>query len=112
MIERLPSGLLAKALIRRVHDAGGSAMVLARGDDQAGALLVLLLERGSEPRFVERGIGPDGRTALIRTGPREEDMEAITAYWRRRVERDPDLWVIELDIPEGERFVAETIASN
>ncbi|MGK6318791.1 DUF1491 family protein [Sphingomonas sp. DT-204] len=112
MTGRLASGLLARALIRRVHDAGGSAMVLARGDDQAGALLVLLLERGSGPRFVERGIGPDGRTALIWTGPREMDSEAVAAYWRRRVERDPDLWVIELDIPEGERFVAETITLN
>lgn len=112
MSARLPSGLLVKALIRRVHDAGGSAMVLARGDDHGGALLALLLDRGRTPRFVERGIGPDGRPALIRTGPREDDDAAIAGYWQRRVSRDPDLWVIELDVPEAERFVAETIAPD
>jgi hypothetical protein len=30
-------------------------------------------------------------------------------YCRRRRARDPDLWVIELDSPEAERFTAETI---
>ncbi|MBN9940404.1 DUF1491 family protein, partial [Listeria monocytogenes] len=33
-------------------------------------------------------------------------------YWRRRRDRDPDLWVVELDIPSAERFAAETIASG
>ncbi|HWK35994.1 DUF1491 family protein [Sphingomonas sp.] len=110
MSDRLPSGVLVKALIRRVHDAGGSAMVLARGDQQGGALLALLLDRGGDPRFVERGVGGEGRPAIIRSGPRETDDAAITDYWQRRVARDPDLWVVELDIPEAERFVAETIA--
>jgi hypothetical protein len=36
----------------------------------------------------------------------------IAAYWRRRRERDPDLWVIELDIAEAERFAAETILAD
>jgi hypothetical protein len=110
--DRLPSGLEATALIRRVHDAGGSAMVLARGDQTAGALLLLLLDRGVNPRFVERGIGPDGRAAMIVTGPKDDSPDAITDYWKRRTARDPDLWVIELDSPEAERFVAETIAPS
>ena len=32
---------------------------------------------------------------------------AVPPTWRRR--SDPDLWVIELDIPEAERLAAETI---
>jgi hypothetical protein len=35
-----------------------------------------------------------------------------TGYWRRRRERDRDLWVIELTVAGVERFIAETIASN
>ena len=30
-------------------------------------------------------------------------------YWRGRRAKDPDLWVVELTVADGERFVAETI---
>jgi len=110
---RLATGLLVNALIRRAEGAGGSAMVLARGDATAGAVLLLLVERGANPRFVERGLGPDGSAALIASGPREfADEGEVTAYWRRRRARDSDLWVVELDIAQAERFAAETFTIN
>lgn len=110
---RLATGLLVNALIRRAEGAGGSAMVLAKGDATAGAVLLLLVERGANPRFVERGLGPDGSVALIASGPREfADEGEVTAYWRRRRERDSDLWVVELDIAQAERFAAETFTIN
>lgn len=110
---RLATGLLVNALIRRAEGAGGSAMVLARGDATAGAVLLLLVERGANPRFVERGLGPDGSPALIASGPREfADEGEVTAYWRRRRERDSDLWVVELDIAQAERFAAEIFTIN
>lgn len=87
-------------------------MVLSKGDAMGGMVLALTLNRGAEPRFWERGIGPDGKATVIETGPRDSAEEAATEYWRRRVSRDPDLWVIELDVPEAERFVAETISTS
>lgn len=108
---RLAAGLLVNALVRRVNAAGGSAMVLARGDADAGAILVLAQERGGSPSFFERGIGPDGAPALVRAGPAEfSDDGAVSDYWQRRRSRDSDLWVIELDVAEAERFAAETLA--
>lgn len=109
---RLTAEFRAKALIRRVHDSGGSAAVLARGDATGGGILVLALDRGQNPAFWERGLGPDGNTALIRTGPLDPDVQACDDYWRRRRRSDPDLWVIELDIPSAQRFAAETIAAD
>jgi len=110
---RLAAGLLVNALVRRVNAAGGSAMVLAKGDAQAGAILVLTMERGGGARFFERGIGPDGEAALVRSGPAElADDGAVFDYWQRRRSRDSDLWVIELDIAEAERFAAETLATG
>jgi hypothetical protein len=106
---RLATNLVVGALLRQVHAAGGSAMVLARGEAEAGGILVLLLDRGANPRFVESGIGPDGMSGLIPAGPRDFPEEsAIAAYWQRRRERDPDLWVVELDVAGAERFAAET----
>jgi hypothetical protein len=113
MSARLPSGILVSALLRRVNDAGGIATMLARGDAQAGAILVLTLDHGATPLLLERGIGPDGKTALIPTGPADgAAADEIAAYWNRRRERDPDLWVIELDIAGAERFAAETILAD
>lgn len=110
MTPRLTSGLVVNALIRRVNAEGGSAMVLAKGHAEAGAILVLALERGANPRFFERGIGPDGLSALLPSGPSTlDDPGAVTDYWQRRRSRDPDLWVVELDIAAAERFAAETI---
>lgn len=117
MSDRLPSGLVVSALIRRVHDAGGAAMVLAKGDAHGGMVLVVTLEKGRNTGLLERGIGPDGAPALIATGPvpageARGDAEAATNYWQRRRQRDPDLWVVELDVPSAERFAAETILDD
>jgi hypothetical protein len=106
---RLPTGLAAAALVRRVNDAGGLGVMRAKGDPQAGAILVVVADRDATPRLLERGIGPNGTTALIDSTPRDSDAAAIEAYWRRRRDRDPDLWVVELDIPSAERFAAETL---
>ena len=108
-MSRLTTAFKVKALIRRVHDAGGSAMVLARGDETAGAVLVIAQERDEPVRFYERGFGPGGAAALIESGPKGSDVESGDSYWARRRARDPDLWVIELRIPSAERFAAETM---
>ena len=109
MSARLPTGLAVSALLRRVNDAGGLAVVRAKGDPQAGAVLVTVTDRNGPTRCLERGIGPSGEIALIDTTPRDSDPAAIDDYCRRRRARDPDLWLIDLNIPSAERFVAETI---
>ncbi|HTG39853.1 DUF1491 family protein [Sphingomonas sp.] len=109
-MSRLTSAMRVSALVRRVNAVGGSAMVLARGDPMSGAILILFLDRGERPRFGERGLGEDGR--LIESGPRGADSQTVQAYWQRRRDRDPDLWVVEVDVAEGERFADETIATG
>ncbi|HWV11973.1 MAG TPA: DUF1491 family protein, partial [Sphingobium sp.] len=39
----------------------------------------------------------------------EEGTDSLNQYLARRRRSDPDLWVIELDIADAERFAAETI---
>lgn len=110
MSERLPAHLLVGALVRRANQEGGFATVLARGDRENGAILLVCSERGSLPLFLERGIGPDGRIQLLRSGPQDlVSPQDADDYWRRRRARDPDLWVVELDIAEAERFAAVTL---
>ncbi len=111
MTSRLESGLLVNALIRRVNAAGSMATVLAKGDAGAGAILIIATHRGADPRAWERGWDADGRAALVATGP-QDDPAALDQYVARRRERDRDLWVIELDSPDAERFAAETICAG
>lgn len=106
---RLPTHLLVSALLRRINDAGGFAVVRARGDADSGGILVLL-ER--EERLVERMIDIDGHHALVPAGLVGGAAESPDDYWQRRRARDPDLWVVALDIADGERFAAETICIN
>ena len=108
MSGRLPSGVLVSALIRRVADAGGFAAVLAKGDAGGGGVLVVATDRGGTERLYERGLGSDGQTALIDSTPAEDP----SGYWRRRRSHDPDLWVVELDIPQAQRFAAETLLDD
>lgn len=102
---RLPTHLLVAALLRRVNDAGGMAMVRARGDASGGAVLVLL-ER--ESRAVERGLGLDGSPALVDSRA-AATTEPLDDYWHRRRARDPDLWVIELSAPDAEALAREAL---
>ncbi|WP_033920560.1 DUF1491 family protein [Sphingomonas sp. 37zxx] len=111
-MSRLASHVRVSALVRQTHDAGGSAMVLARGEAMGGAILVLALDRGEHARFYERGYGRNGIPALIVAGPADADSPAATEYWQRRRRNDPDLWVVEVDVASAERLVADIIVND
>jgi hypothetical protein len=103
--------VLVNALIRRANALGGFATVMAKGDEIAGALLIIAQDRGENARAYERGIGPSGDTEMIAVGP-NGDARAGTDYWIQRRRNDPDLWVVEVDIAGAERFAAETILGH
>jgi hypothetical protein len=106
---RLAAGVIASALIRRVNSEGGHATVLAKGDPTSGSILLLCANRGKVSSLRERLMMADGRYQWQEAGPPEaRESGDFTPYLSRRRERDPDLWVIELDIPNAERFAAET----
>ena len=113
MNRTLPTGILVSALLKRVNDAGGMGMVRARGDADSGAILFILNEEAGRSRVMERALDPAGKALLVPTGPVDpQDVVAREEYWRKRRVRDPDLWVIELDIASAERFAAETICDG
>jgi hypothetical protein len=104
---RLASSVLVTALLRRAESQSGFGAILARGDSSAGAILVVLLERGANPRLLERVLGVEGRYhwafAVNRAAGEAGEMRETI---ERRLRFDPDLWVVELDIPSAEHFAA------
>lgn len=109
MSARLTSRMLIGALSRRVQAAGGSATVLAKGDEVAGAVLLMCMERGAFQKLLERMPLLDGSLQWQAIGPQgAENLAEAESYLARRRRSDPDLWLIELDIAQAERFAAET----
>ena len=103
---RLPTHIEVGGLIRAVEAAGGFATVLAKGERDAGSLLVICCARGENARLFERM--PDLEGGRSWSLSREQDLENpidFTHYWQRRSRQDPDCWIVELDIADGERFI-------
>lgn len=97
--------MLVSALIRQAEMQGAFATVLRRGDRIAGAVLLIRREKGRNPALFERLPSFDGlgKWSEITMEPIEKE-ELITNFVDRRVAQDPDIWVLELDVPSEERF--------
>lgn len=109
MTPRLTSALLVSALVRRVSNEGGNAVIVAKGDATAGSILLICLDKGARTAFRERLLGADGRYGWAAVGPAlDAEFTEVDGWLARRQSRDPDLWIVELDIPNAERFAAET----
>jgi hypothetical protein len=104
---RLASQVLVSALIRQAQTEGGFGAVLARGDATAGAILVILAERGVRAALLERLLRPDGAYAWQEIGQGAADDAALRTLLDRRRRFDPDLWIVELDVASAERFAAD-----
>ena len=105
---RLTSRFLADLLIRQTMAAGGFATVVAKGDDQTGAILIQCRDRDTVGPLLERHYGPDGEPRWDATGPQDRgDGQALVEYCARRRATDPDLWIVELDIAHAPQFVVE-----
>ncbi|MAC30183.1 MAG: hypothetical protein CL948_01480 [Erythrobacter sp.] len=107
MDARLPAHVEVSGLIRAVESAGGFAMVLQKGERDAGTILVLTTQNGRNTRLWERMPQLDGSRKFSCTRKQDdENPREIDEYVGKRRRSDPDCWVIELDIENAERFVA------
>ncbi len=113
MGELLPAHLEASALLRRAEAGGGFGAVLRKGDLDRGALLLFITRRGDHIGCLERALGTDGNYQWRQVGPRAGAEQAEISDWaQKRVRFDEDIWLIELDIPDPERFIAETTSKG
>ena len=110
MAPRLATSMLVGALIRKAEAEGGFAALIAKGDANAGSLLLVLTERGGDPHLFERILQRDGSYGWQETVSGDAGKVSELIAKRRRF--DPDLWVMELDVPSWERFAAEMIGSD
>jgi hypothetical protein len=105
---RVSTVLFATALIRRVQAEGGNAALLSKGDPERGSIILHIAEKGVVSAVWERNLDFNGDDIWINHSIQNIDIKGkIEEYTSRRLVHDPDLWVIELDVLNAERFIAD-----
>lgn len=113
MDERLPAHLEVSAMLRLVQSAGGFATVLAKGERDAGTLIIICCENGTNLRAYERMPSLDGGREWVLSKTEDPDnKQEFTEFCNRRKRQDSDLWLIECDIRGAEKLLGITPRSG
>jgi hypothetical protein len=107
MSARLSSATFVSALLRLAEQEGGFAAVVRRGDADAGAVLIVLAERGQPVDVLERLLSGDGRYTWDSPLAATHNAADLDKFLANRRRFDPDSWIIELDTASAERFADE-----
>ena len=112
---RLKADIWVMAYVRRVNSAGGSAMVIKRGDADAGAIYIKVLPQGT-PFGQERtaalyGPAPAGlddvaldrRWVCLHPGDQPESVADTTLDRQRKF--DADIWIVEVEDRGSRHFL-------
>ena len=101
---RLTAHMQVGALRRMAEGAGGFAMVVKKGDATSGQILCILLEKGDNEVLFARQMAADFTYQWDEVALKNDD--SIAEYCARARARDPDLWIIELDVAETAPLIA------
>jgi hypothetical protein len=110
---RLKSHIWVSAYLRRLNSAFISAALIRRGDPDAGAIYIKaarldgscqvyapLSAHFAEAVPSDALILDDGRAWEPVYSPEAKEADA-DAYLARQAARDPDIWILEAEMPEG-----------
>jgi len=104
---RLPAHLEAAAILRLAESLGGFGTVIEKGERDSGTILLVTMFRGKAARLYERMPQLDGTRAFVLAREQATDNPTeFSDYLARRKRQDSDIWILEADIADPERFVA------
>ncbi|HYL48771.1 MAG TPA: DUF1491 family protein [Stellaceae bacterium] len=102
---RLKTKLVVQAAVRLCALRAVPIAVARRGDDDAGTILVKLNRADLGCTVLAQTRSRSGELAWLRaTGETPVDEPTADAYIARQVQRDPDVWVVEIEDREGRQF--------
>ena len=110
---RLKSHIWVSAYLRRLDSAFISAALVRRGDSDAGAIYIKLARLDGTcqvyaPLSAHMVEGVPGDALILDEGrawqpvysPHAQEADA-DEYLARQAKRDPDIWILEVEMPEG-----------
>ncbi len=99
--------------MRGVQGEGGFASILHRGDPDRGAISLLVVERGNPQAVLERRMAADFTYRWTKVPVSVALGGSGWLDWVDNMSRiDPDCWLVELDVADAERFIAETTSAG
>ena len=102
MVMGLTTGLWVSAQVRICDRAFIPATIVRRGDPDVGTVLVKVNRFEEGVTVYAQASTLDGEPAWSRgSGPKPVTEAEADAYIARQVERDPDVWVIEIEDRKG-----------
>ena len=102
MVMGLTTGLWVSAQVRLCDRAFIPATVVRRGDPDAGTVLLKVNRFEAGVTVFTQASTLDGEPAWSRgTGPKPVAEPEADAYIARHVDRDPDVWVVEIEDRKG-----------
>lgn len=108
---RLRAATWVDACLGACRSAGVFAAVLARGDRDAGSVLLKWRRNDGTGGVLAPFTTMDGERAwMLATGAAPVAEDVADAYWQRQRARDSDLWVVEIESDTLWHPLAEPIA--
>ncbi len=109
---QIDTAIWVYALIRRAHQGGAFATVGRKGDSRGGAVLVKLVNRRKgEAKLLAEATRGDGERFWMQPILSTDEAD-LDAYIERAIRIDPDVWVVEIDDPEGRHFLVEPVEAK
>ena len=110
MTARLQARTWVNALIRHANSVGDFATVAKRGDETAGQIILVTRRRDGFTQVFTRTLQSDGNYSWsVAVQVEQEELGKVNEYLERQARYDPDLWIVELDTGNPERFVDDEL---
>jgi hypothetical protein len=112
---RLKAEIWVKAYLRRCNSQGADAVLVRRGDGDAGAIYIKISRLdgtaalyGPAPAGLEEAREERRWQACLKGDPAvEADADA---YLERQIEFDPDIWIVSVEDRQGRHFLDDWLA--
>jgi hypothetical protein len=113
---RLKSELWVKAYLRRCRVEGADAVLVRRGDTDAGAIYIKVARLdGTAALYGPAPAGLDGAREERRWQPCLQRAPAPEAeadtYLARQIDFDPDIWIVTVEDRQGRHFLDDWLAA-
>ena len=108
--DRLSPGLWVRAHMRRCQAQGAMVTLISKGLDEAGTVILKVANLQGQALVLTQALDFDGNRYWMASLGLEPVLESeADAYLARQRDRDPDIWILEIEDRQARAFVDEPV---